>query len=269
MNHRPRAARRITLQAQTTDSSTIKVVGVGKLGATAIAQLSRHNNPYIECTTFSPDETATAISHGRKILAHETYQRLIQDVDMLFVVAQDGNVEARQLAALARAWGVLTIAVLVQTHEDMTQLSCDADLIIPSSEDNLSDVLQQAVHVLVNSVQQSGLLNLDMEDIQKRMRGGGRAQVGTGRASGASRALQATRQALGCARTKVTNVLITVTSTSALKLDELETVVSTMAQNFPDVSVLVASVFDESMGNTLCVTWISTVEQGCPTRVDV
>lgn len=253
------AAQRITLQAQTADACVIKVVGIGELGETAIAEFSLHNNPYVECIAFAPDVTATNISYGREAHAYEAYQLLVHDADMLFVVAQAGNAEAGKLAALARALGIFTIAVLAQPDDGgVLQPSSDADLSVAAQAVNLPDVLWQVVHGMVNSVQQPGLLNLDMEDVQKLLRGRGAAQVSTGKAAGAARALQATEQALCGDMTDVKNVLIAITSTSALKLAELEVVMNAVAQNIPDALAMVASVFDEDMGDALRVTLIST-----------
>lgn len=247
----------ITLQPQTSYTRVIKVVGIGAVGATAIAQLSLKNNPYFECVTFSP-ETATAnISYGRETHADEAYQLLVHDTDMLFIATQANDASAIKLAAMARALGILTVAVLVGDAASH-QANFAADSFFTSEAEHLPAMLQQVVHGLVDSVQQAGLLNMDSEDIQSFLHNQGRAQVGAGVAVGANRAQQATAQALRREMSDANKVLITITSSSALKLSELDSVLSTVAQTLPNALLLVSSVFDESMQDALRVTLISS-----------
>jgi FtsZ family, C-terminal domain len=251
----------ITLQPQASYARVIKVVGIGAVGATAIAQLSLKNNPYIECVTFSHESATADISYGRETHADEAYQLLVHDTDMLFIAAPANDATPIKLATMARTLGILTVAVLASDAASH-QANFAADSFFTSEAEHLPAVLQQVVHGLVDSVHQAGLLNMDSDEIQHFLHNQGRAQVGVGVAVGATRAQQATAQALRREMSDASKVLITVTSSSALKLSELESVLNTVAQTLPNAMLLVSSVFDESMQDALRVTLISRARAG-------
>ena len=236
----------ITLQPQKSYARVIKVVGIGAVGATAIAQLSLKNNPYLECISFSPESATAAISYGRESAADEAYQLLLHDTDMLFIATAANDTSAIKLAAMAHALGVLTVAVLA-SDAAIHQANFAADSFFTTEAEHLPEVLQQVVHGLVDSVHQAGLLNMDSEGIQHFLHNQGRAQVGASGAVGATRAQQAAAQALRREMSDASKVLITVTSSSALKLSELECVPNTVAQTLPNAMLLVSSVFDEGV----------------------
>lgn len=257
MNHTASTAKRITLQTKTATGNVTKVVGMGALGATVLAQITQQRVSYVECVTFSAEASTADISYGRAAHPDEAYQLLIHNADMLFIVAQAGNPEAMRLAVLARALGVLTIAVLAQGNDEAADLSsCVADKTITVTTEKLAEVVQQAIQGMVYSVQQAGLVNLDLDNMRDLMQGGGVAQVSSGQAIGATRALQASKQALQSEMRDVQNALITLTSTDTILLSELEIVMSTVAQAHPNALLVVASVFDEGMDDVLRVTLI-------------
>lgn len=246
----------ITLQPQKSYARVIKVVGIGAVGATDIAQLSLKNNPYLECISFSPESATAAISYGRESDADEAYQLLLHDTDMLFIATAANDASAIKLAAMARALGILTVAVLVSdaaTHQPIFA----ADSFVTSDAEHLPTALQQVVHGLVDSERQAGLLNLDSDEIHGFLKNQGAIQIGTGISVWEARAQQATEQALRREMSDASTVLITVTSTSALKLSELDSVLNTVTQTLPNALLLVSSVFDEGMGDALRVTLMS------------
>lgn len=244
------APAKITLQPKKIYARVIKVVGIGAVGATAVALLSQKSKSELYCVTVSH------VGEGSATHTDKAFQLLVHDTDMLFIVAQADDVAALKLAAFARTLGILTVAVLAEDVAAV-QSSVDADSVVTAEAKHLPAALQQVVHGLVDSERQAGLLNLDSDEIHRFLKNQGAIQIGTGISVWETRAQQATEQALRREMSDASTVLITVTSTSALKLSELDSVVNTVTQKLPHALLLVSSVFDEGMGGALRVTLIS------------
>jgi cell division protein FtsZ len=110
-----------------------------------------------------------------------------------------------------------------------------------------------------------GLVNVDFADVRTIMSEQGMALMGTGRASGARRALEAMQAAISSPLLEdvtldgATGLLVNITGGPGLTLHEVNEAVS-MAQNAadPDANIIFGSVVDESLVDEVKITVIAT-----------
>ena len=109
-----------------------------------------------------------------------------------------------------------------------------------------------------------GLIGIDLADVGMILSEKGRAMVGTGGAAGPDRARLAAERAVASPLFENMNLsdalglLVTITSTSSLKLKELDEVMDCMKFAAKDAGVIIGALFDESMGDEMRVTVVAT-----------
>ena len=218
--------------------------------------------------------------------------------DMVFVTAGlgggTGTGAAPIVAALAREQGALTVGVVTkpfsfegrqrmrQADEGLTQLANAVDTLITIPNDRLlaiappdtpalaafqlaDDVLFQAVQGISNLITIPGYVNVDFADVKTVMSQTGRALMGTGRASGPTRAEEAAQMAISsplledCSIDGATGILINITGGADLGLHEIS-MASSLIQDaaHPDANIIFGTVMDESMRDEIKVTVIAT-----------
>jgi cell division protein FtsZ len=141
---------------------------------------------------------------------------------------------------------------------------------------SLADAFKRADDVLLNAVQGisdlitvHGLVNVDFADVRTIMSEQGMALMGTGRASGGRRAIEAMQAAISSPLLEdvtldgATGLLVNITGGPTLTLHEVDEAVS-MAQSAsdPDANIIFGSVVDEGLGDEVKITVIATGFQG-------
>ena len=126
------------------------------------------------------------------------------------------------------------------------------------------DVLRQGVQSISDLILLPGLVNLDFADVTSIMKDAGYAHMGVGRASGKDKAEVAANMAISSplletAINGAKGVIINVTASPDIGLDEIETASSMIAQQADkNANIIWGAAFDENMDDEISVTVIAT-----------
>ena len=241
----------------------------------------------------SPDKGREAALEQRDAVAEA-----LAGSDMVFVTAGmgggTGTGGAPIIADIAKQTGALTVGVVTkpflfegnrrrkQAEAGIAELRTAVDtlIVIPNQRllsvagesMSLADAFKRADEVLLNAVQGisdlitvHGLVNVDFADVRTIMAEQGMALMGTGRASGDRRALEAMQAAISSPLLEdvtldgATGLLVNITGGPSLTLHEVNEAVS-MAQSAadPDANIIFGSVVDERMDEEVKITVIAT-----------
>ncbi len=225
--------------------------------------------------------------------------KVLEGTDMVFITAGmgggTGTGAAPIVADLAREAGILTVGVVTkpfkfeganrmrQAEEGIAALSGKVDSLVIIPNDRLKyvtdqkitfanafgiadDVLKQAVLSISELVGDTGNVvnNLDFADVSAVMKDAGRAHMGVGTASGREKAEQAALAAVASPLLETsingaTGVLVNVTGSSELTLDDVETAAGIVQEAAnPEANIIFGATWDESFEDEMRVTVIAT-----------
>ena len=222
----------------------------------------------------------------------------LHGADMVFVTAGmgggTGTGAAPIVAEVARELGILTVAVVTRpfsfegkkrlntAEEGLSEIAqhCDSLITIPNekllevlgSNTTLLDAFKEANDVLLGAVQgiadliiRPGLVNVDFADVRTVMSEMGSAMMGTGSASGESRAREAAERAINSPLlddidlSGARGILVNITAGLDLSLGEFSEVGATIEDiASEDATVVVGTVIDPDMTDSLKVTVVAT-----------
>jgi cell division protein FtsZ len=226
----------------------------------------------------------------------ERIREMIDGANMVFITAGmgggTGTGAAPIVAQIAREMGILTVAVVTKPfiyegnrmrhaaegikalHEHVDSLIIvpnaklmevlGNDVTVPEAFKAANGVLQGAVAGIAEVINVPGLINVDFADVCTVMSENGMAMMGSAVASGPDRAKIAAERAIASPlledvdMTGARGVLVNITSTSSLKVREMEEVMACVQFAAEEATVILGSVFDESMGDELRVTVVAT-----------
>ncbi len=223
---------------------------------------------------------------------------LIEGCDMLFITAGmgggTGTGAAPVVAQVARELGILTVAVVTKpfnmeggkrshvADHGISELTKHVDSLITIPNQKLltvlgpattlldafkaaNQVLQGAVQGIAELITRPGLINVDFADVRTVMSETGMAMMGSGSASGEGRARQAAEAAVSSPLLEDINlagahgVLVNVTAGLDLSIGEFEEVGNIVKEYASeDATVVVGTVIDPEMSNTMRVTVVAT-----------
>jgi cell division protein FtsZ len=221
----------------------------------------------------------------------------LEGADMVFVTAGlgggTGTGAAPVIASLASEMGALTVAVvtrpfafegkrrMMQAERGMQELLDSVDTLIVIPNEKLlavakdagffesfriaDDVLRQGVQGISDIITIPGVINRDFADVKTTMAGMGYSVMGTASRSGPNRAVDAAVAAMASplleagAIDGARGILINITGSSSLKLNEVNEA-SSIIQNaaHEDANIIFGAVQDESMGDEVKITVIAT-----------
>jgi cell division protein FtsZ len=223
---------------------------------------------------------------------------LITGCDMLFITAGmgggTGTGAAPVVAQLARELGILTVAVVTKPFQmegnkrslvadhGIAELSKSVDSLITIPNQKLltvlgatttlldafksaNQVLQGAVQGIAELITRPGLINVDFADVRTVMSETGMAMMGSGVASGESRARLAAEAAVSSPLLEdislagAQGILVNVTAGLDLAIGEFEEV-GRIVKEFAseNATVVVGTVIDPEMSNEVRVTVVAT-----------
>src|SRR3990167_4133355 len=226
----------------------------------------------------------------------ERIKEMICGANMVFITAGmgggTGTGAAPVVAQIARELDILTVAVVTKPfayegnrmrfakagidalHEHVDSLIIvpnsklmevlGEDVTVPEAFKAANGVLQGAVAGIAEVINVPGLINVDFADVRTVMSENGMAMMGSAIASGPDRARVAAERAIASPLLEdvdmsgARGVLVNITSSSQLKLKELEDVMECVQFAAEEATVIVGSVFDENMGEELRVTVVAT-----------
>ena len=225
--------------------------------------------------------------------------KIMEGVDMVFITAGmgggTGTGAAPIVADLAHEAGILTVGVVTkpfkfeganrmrQAEAGIAELHGKVDSLIVIPNDRLKyvtdqkitfanafgiadDVLKMAVTSIAELVGYSDrvIINLDFADVSAVMKDAGRAHMGVGLATGREKAEQAAMAAISSplletAITGATGVLVNVTGSSELTLDDVETAAGIVQENAnPDANIIFGATSSAEFEDEMRVTVIAT-----------
>ncbi|HWE86497.1 MAG TPA: cell division protein FtsZ [Terracidiphilus sp.] len=221
----------------------------------------------------------------------------LEGADMVFVTAGlgggTGTGAAPVIASLASEMGILTVAVITkpfgfegkrrmqQAERGLKELldSVDTMIVIPNEKllavakdagffesfRIADDVLRQGVQGISDIITIPGIINRDFADVKTTMAGMGHAVMGTAVRSGENRAVEAAQAAMASplleagAIDGARGILINITGSSALKLNEVNAASSLIQEAaHEDANIIFGAVLDEKMGDEVKITVIAT-----------
>ncbi|MDX8392072.1 MAG: cell division protein FtsZ [Mariprofundaceae bacterium] len=237
----------------------------------------------------------------------EHLREVLSDTDMVFITAGmgggTGTGGAPVIAEVAKELDVLTVAVVTkpfgfegkrrmrQADAGIAELAkyVDTLIIIPNQKligavgknttmleafRKADDVLLQAVRGIAELITHTGYMNVDFADVKAVMSDtSGMAMMGSGAASGESRACEAAERAISSPLLEdidshgAHGILVNVTGNEDMTLaayDEAVSIIHNMADE--DANIICGMVYDEAAGDELRVTVVATglVGEGIP-----
>lgn len=233
--------------------------------------------------------------------AQEDKDRIIEvldGADMVFITAGmgggTGTGGAPVVAQLAKELGILTVAVVTRpfpfegrkrievAEKGIQELAHHVDSLITIPNEKLLTVLGKGItlldafkaanNVLLGAVQgiaelitRPGLINVDFADVKTVMREMGMAMMGTGVATGETRAREAAELAIASpllddiSLTGAKGVLVNITAGLDMSIGEFEEVGEVIREfTSEDATVVVGTVVDPDMTDQLKVTVVAT-----------
>jgi cell division protein FtsZ len=236
---------------------------------------------------------------GRKAAEEsiEEIKSMLTGSKMVFIVAGmgggTGTGAAPIIAKIAKDAGILTVAVVTTPYKferggryktalqgiEELKLNVDAYLVIKNenirtvygklkvseAENRANELLCTAVRSIAEIMTRPGMHNVDFNDVKSVMTNSGLTIMGTGRASGESRALQSAEKAINSPLLdyKIDNakgLLINIVyGDDELNTDELEEIITYITEHTGDkVDMKYGLATDPELGNDLAVTIIVT-----------
>ncbi len=225
--------------------------------------------------------------------------KILEGTDMVFITAGmgggTGTGAAPIVADLAHEAGILTVGVVTkpfkfeganrmrQAEAGIAELHDKVDSLIVIPNDRLKyvtdqkitfanafgiadDVLKMAVTSISGLVGYSDkvIINLDFADVSAVMKDAGRAHMGVGTASGREKAEMAALAAINSPLLETsingaTGVLVNVTGSAELTLDDVETAAGIVQENAnPDANIIFGATYSEEFEDEMRVTVIAT-----------
>jgi cell division protein FtsZ len=218
--------------------------------------------------------------------------------DMVFVTAGmgggTGTGAAPEVARIARSVGALTVGVVTRPFNfegkrrrrqaelgiEAMKEQVDTLIVIPNQRllsvvgetTGLHQAFYMADSVLLNAVRGvselitvKGFINVDFADVRAIMSNMGMALMGTGRATGENRAINAARQAIESPLLEdisikgATGILINVTGSEDMTLAEVQEAASLIEEEADeDANIIFGAAFDPEMNNEIKITVIAT-----------
>ena len=225
--------------------------------------------------------------------------KVLEGTDMVFITAGmgggTGTGAAPIVADLAHEAGILTVGVVTkpfkfeganrmrQAEQGIADLADKVDSLIIIPNDRLKyvtdqkitfanafgiadDVLKQAVISISELVGDNSnvVINLDFADVSAVMKDAGRAHMGVSTAAGREKAEEAALAAVSSPLLETsingaTGVLVNVTGSPELTLDDVETAVGIVQEAAnPEANIIFGATWDDSFQDEMRVTVIAT-----------
>ena len=132
------------------------------------------------------------------------------------------------------------------------------------------NVLRQGVESISSLINVPAFINLDFADVRSIMKDAGFAHMGVGVAKGAGKAENAAKAAISSPLLETSiagarGVIINITSSPDIGLDDVETAASMITQSaHPDANIIWGTAFDERLQDEMSITVVATGFESTP-----
>ncbi|HWK34682.1 cell division protein FtsZ [Sphingomonas sp.] len=228
----------------------------------------------------------------------EHVQKALEGAHMCFLAAGmgggTGTGAAPVIAKVARDMGILTVGVVTKpfafegkrraqsAEAGIEELQKYVDTLIVIPNQNLfliananttfkeafelaDEVLQQGVRGITDLMVMPGLINLDFADVRSVMQEMGKAMMGTGEASGDSRAIEAAQKAIanplldGVSMRGAKGVIVSITGGEDMRLLEVDEAANHIRELVdPDANIIWGSAFNQDLEGKIRVSVVAT-----------
>jgi len=241
----------------------------------------------------SGDEPGVSIETA--IAERDSIVDVLRGADMTFIIAGmgggTGTGASTVVAEVARYLGIFTVAIVTRpfeseyqrlhsAEEGLAELVRHVDSMIVISNENLkkmlgeqfsmpeayhyaNTVLKIAASSIADIINMPGLVGVDFGDVFQVMNNTGKGMMGFATATGVDRARMATEQAVksplleGANLSEAYGVLVNITASESLVLDEIYEVMNTVRKHASDY-VVFGTASDAAMEDGLRVTIVAT-----------
>ncbi|MEG3179459.1 cell division protein FtsZ [Sphingomonas sp. LT1P40] len=233
-------------------------------------------------------------------------QEALNGAHMVFIAAGmgggTGTGAAPVIAKAARDMGILTVGVVTKpfafegkkraqaAEAGIEELQKYVDTLIVIPNQNLflvananttfkeafqmaDEVLQQGVRGITDLMVMPGLINLDFADVRSVMSEMGKAMMGTGEASGDSRAIEAAQQAIanplldGVSLNGAKGVIVSITGGEDMRLLEVDEAANHIRELVDDdANIIWGSAFNPELEGKIRVSVVATGIEADPAR---
>ena len=225
-------------------------------------------------------------------------EKALEGAHMCFIAAGmgggTGTGAAPVIAKAARERGILTVGVVTKPFSfegnrrmksadaGIAELQKHVDTLIVIPNQNLflsanpnttfkeafmmaDEVLQQGVRGITDLMVMPGLINLDFADVRSVMSEMGKAMMGTGEASGDSRAIEAAEKAIanplldGVSMKGAKGVIVSITGGEDMRLMEVDEAANHIRELVdPDANIIWGSAFNNDLEGRIRVSVVAT-----------
>lgn len=238
------------------------------------------------------------LGRAAAVISKESIEEYLKDCDMLFITAGmgggTGTGASPVIAKIAKDMGVLVVSVIAKPFEfeglqrmqnaerGIKRLRKYADTLIVIPNQNLfrianinttfenafqqaDAVLHAGVRSITDLITMPGLINLDFADIKAIMGKMGKAMMGTGEASGESRATMAAEAAIcnplldNISIKGARGVLINITGGTDMTLFEVDEATRRISSEVdPQANIIFGSAFNKDMNGKIKISVVAT-----------
>ncbi|MBQ8546067.1 MAG: cell division protein FtsZ [Clostridia bacterium] len=227
----------------------------------------------------------------------EEIMAAMQGADMIFIATGmgggTGTGAGPVVARIAREMGILTVGIvtkpfkfegprrMAQAEDGIAEISkyVDSLVIIPNerlkevSEQKITlmnafaivdDILKHGIKSITDTINYTGVINLDFADVTEIMKDAGLAHMGIGEAKGENNVVEAAKRAIASPLLETSiegasGILINFTVGPDVSLDETDEAATLVTQeSSPNANIIWGINVDESLGDEVKVTIIAT-----------
>ena len=211
----------------------------------------------------------TGMGGGTGTGAAPVVAKLAKDMGILTIgivtkpFAFEGPKRMRQAEAGIEALSPFVDSLIVIPNERLKQIS-ENKITLFNAFAYADDVLRHGVQSISDLISSHGIVNLDFADVSSVMKEAGYAHMGVGEGKGKDKAEIAAKMAvtsplLETAISGATGILINITASPDISLDEVETASALVSNEaHPDATIIWGLAFDERLDDTIKVTVIAT-----------
>mgnify|MGYP006279735215 CR=1 FL=1 len=313
------------------DLAKLMVIGVGGGGNNAIDRMAEAGVDGVKLISINTDaqvlevnKSDKAIQIGKELTGglgaggnpeigreaalenQETIEKLLQDVDMLFITCGmgggTGTGATPVIADVAQKMEILTTGIVTKpfsfegkeraekAQRGLKNLTDKVDTIITISNDRLlevapgnislinafgmvDEVLMQGVRGISELITVPGMINLDFADLRNAMKGGGHALMGIGEAEGEGKTKKAAKNAISSPLLEgsikgARNVIMNVTGNTDLSLEEVTEAAQLVKDEADDDANIIFGTTIRNDLNSVKLTVIATGYDGRQTDKD-
>ena len=235
--------------------------------------------------------------------SREEISNIVKGADLVFVTCGmgggTGTGAAPVVAETAHDLGILTVGIVTKpfAFEGKRKMSLaeqgiaslmmhvDSLIVIPNerlkliSQERITlmnafeaadNVLRQGVESISSLINIPAFINLDFADVRSIMKDAGFAHMGVGVAKGAGKAENAAKAAISSPLLETSiagarGVIINITSSPDIGLDDVETAASMITQSaHPDANIIWGTAFDERLSDEMSITVVATGFESTP-----